>query len=289
MTTGLQPRGERIDIGGRALRVIRQGRRKPGAPLVLLEAGAFGFSADWAVVQDLLDHAGLRSLAYDRAGLGRSDPGPPPRNGEAVVRDLEALLSAAGEPAPYIVVGHSMAGLSVRLFTARHLGEVAGVVLVDATTPEASADPHSMRFVDAFGQLARGAAWAAGAGLLKPLSPLGDAIGVTPEAAAEKRWAFSHAPHNRWAADEASHWHASAAIARSQAPYPPDLPVAVVTAGGWEGAGDLKAAQSAPARASNHGYEAHVAGANHATLLGRRYAREIVKAVEHVMQVQGNR
>jgi pimeloyl-ACP methyl ester carboxylesterase len=240
-------------------------------------------------VQDLLDHAGLRSLAYDRAGLGRSAPGPAPTHAEAVVSDLEALLAAAGEAAPYIVVGHSMAGLSVRIFTARHLGEVAGVVLVDATTPEASGDPRSMFFVDAFGQVARGAAWAAGAGLLRPLSPLGDAIGVTPAAAAEKRWAFSHAPHNHWAADEASHWHESAAMARAHTPYPPDLPVAVVTAGGGDGAGDLKAAQSAPARASSNGYEVHVAGANHATLLGKRYAREIVRAVEHVMQVQGNR
>lgn len=285
---GLNPRGEMIDIGGRCLRVVREGARKPGAPLVVCEAGAFGFSADWAVVQDLLDHAGLRSLAYDRAGLGRSDAGPAPRDGAAVVADLEALLPTAGEAAPYVLVGHSMAGLSVRLFTARHPDEVIGVVLVDAATPEATDDPRRAGFVDAFGHLARGTAWAAGVGLLKPLSPLGDAIGVTPAAAAEKRWAFSHAPHNRWAADEATHWPASSALARRAAPYDHNLPVAVVTAAGTEGR-VVGAMQAAPARASRHGYEAHITGANHATLLGKRYAREIVKAVEHVIHAQGNR
>jgi pimeloyl-ACP methyl ester carboxylesterase len=286
MNAGLNPRGERIDIGGRALRIVRAGVRAPGAPLVLLEAGAFGFSADWAVVQDLLAKAQLKSLAYDRAGLGRSDPGPAPRDGAAVVADLEALLEAAGERGPYVVVGHSMAGLSVRLFTARRLKDVAGVVLVDAATPEASGEPRNAGFVDAFGHLARGAAWAAGAGLLRPLSPMGDAIGVTPEAAAEKRWAFANASHNHWAADEASHWRRTAEMARAAPPYPPELPVAAVTAGNLR---TLNEAQAAPARASRHGYEAQVAGANHATLLGHRFAREIVKAVEHVMQVQGSR
>ena len=58
---------------------------KTAAPTVILEAGAFGNSADWDyVVQDL--SVGGRVCAYDRAGLGRSQsveaqgsgqPGPP--------------------------------------------------------------------------------------------------------------------------------------------------------------------------------------------------------------------
>ena len=61
--------GERIDIGGRGLRVVRAGPTTDG-PLVVCEHGAFGCAADWAVVQDRLTAQGLRSLAYDRAGLG---------------------------------------------------------------------------------------------------------------------------------------------------------------------------------------------------------------------------
>ena len=281
-------RGEMVDIGGRALRVVRQGSRRQGDPLVICESGAFGFSADWAVVQDLLQHAGLRSLAYDRAGLGRSDAGPSPRNVRAVVHDLTALLRALDEASPYVLVGHSMAGLSVRMFTAEHAAQVTGLVLVDATTPEACSDTRLAGFISTFGHIARGTSWAAGLGLLKPLSPLGDAIGVTPAAAAEKRWAFGHPTHNRWAADEATHWHASAALAQATAAYDTGLPVAVVTAGGTEGRA-IGATRAGPARASSRGYEASIKGASHATLLGKRYAHEIVKAVDHVIQAQGNR
>ena len=46
----------------------------------VFESGAFGFSADWQVVQDMAAK-GVRSCAYDRAGLGFSDPGPQPRDG----------------------------------------------------------------------------------------------------------------------------------------------------------------------------------------------------------------
>src|SRR5579871_4348327 len=107
-------RGKMIDIGGRRLHLIAEGA--PGArPTVLLEAGAFGFSADWGVVQQRLAASGWHVLAYDRAGLGVSDPGPEPRDGQAVIDDLDALLAKTGERGPFILVGHSMAGLYLRL------------------------------------------------------------------------------------------------------------------------------------------------------------------------------
>src|SRR5665213_958362 len=127
-----RPRGRMIDIGaGRKLHAVRAGPRDDRGPLVVLEAGAFGFSADWAAVQDKLAAKRLPSLAYDRAGLGFSDSGPQPRDGLAIVGDLESLLAAIGEGGPLILCGHSMAGLHVRLFAARNPGRVAGVVLVD--------------------------------------------------------------------------------------------------------------------------------------------------------------
>ena len=93
---------------------------KGAGPTVLFEAGAFGFSADWGVVQEQLAAQGLRACAYDRAGMGLSDPGPQPRDGLAVVGDLERLLAAAHEKGPFILVGHSMAGLYLRLFANRN-------------------------------------------------------------------------------------------------------------------------------------------------------------------------
>jgi pimeloyl-ACP methyl ester carboxylesterase len=72
-------------------------------------------------------------LLYDRAGLGRSDPGPEPRTSARMVAELRALLREAGIDPPYVLVGHSLGGLNARLFACRHPDEVAGLVLVDAT------------------------------------------------------------------------------------------------------------------------------------------------------------
>src|SRR5690606_37432611 len=133
---GFHPsRGRLVDIGGRRLRANLAGPAS-ARPLVVLEAGSFGCAADWAVVQERLAAKGLRSLAYDRAGLGFSDPGPSPRDGRAVSSDLEALLAALDETGPLVTVGHSMAGLMLRVFATRNRERVRGVVLVDAVTPE---------------------------------------------------------------------------------------------------------------------------------------------------------
>lgn len=283
-----KPRGQLYDIGGgRRLHMVCAGPAKADGPTVLLEAGAFGFSADWGVVQDKLAAAGIRSCAYDRAGLGFSDPGPKPRDGLNVEDDLEKLLAAAGEKGPFILCGHSMAGLRLRLFAARNPALVKGVVLVDATTPEAMDNKVMRQFVSTFSNLSGLAAWGAGTGLFKPLvnTSFGDKIGLTGAAQAEKRWAFADGRHNYWAAEEVRDWPLAAGQARAAGAFPPELPVAVITAGAEAPGGPrsaFKAIQSAPATASRHGYVEHVAGAAHATLLGVSFADAIVRGVQHV-------
>lgn len=101
-----------------------------GSPAVILDYGAGGTSADWSDVHAAIS-ATTRTCAYDRAGQGFSDPGPLPRDASAIVNDLRATLKAAGVTGPYILVGHSMGSLHVRLFANRHLKDVAGMVLVD--------------------------------------------------------------------------------------------------------------------------------------------------------------
>ncbi len=61
------------------------------------------------------------------------------RTAQEVVDDLRALLVAAGEAGPYVLVGHSLGGLYVQLFAYQHPEEVAGLVLVDPTPEEFSA------------------------------------------------------------------------------------------------------------------------------------------------------
>jgi pimeloyl-ACP methyl ester carboxylesterase len=126
--TSLGP-GTRIDVGGHRLRLYCSGE---GEPVVVMDAGLGDSLEVWSELRPLVaDFA--RVCVYDRAGLGGSDPGPLPRTSAVIVEDLRRLLARAGEPAPYVLVGHSFGGLNVLLFAGRHPEEVAGLVLVDAT------------------------------------------------------------------------------------------------------------------------------------------------------------
>ena len=84
-----------------------------------------------------------RVCAYDRPGTAldadhrsRSDPVPMPRTAADAVADLHALIDGAGIPGPYVLVGHSLGGIIVRLYAATYPNEIAGVVLVDASHEE---------------------------------------------------------------------------------------------------------------------------------------------------------
>lgn len=275
-------RGELVDIGGRRLRCVRAGGRDDG-PLVVCEHGAFGCAADWAIVQEKLAALGVRSLAYDRAGMGGSEPGPGPRDGSAANEDLAALLDAIGERGQVVLAGHSMGGLTTRLFALTWPERVLGLVLVDAMTPGVLGLPGGTVAIDGFGRLLRLASASARVGLMVPVSyATHNLIGLTGDAAREKRGFHASPGHAYWAAEEVTNWPVTSALAGARE-LPEDLPVAVVTAGTLRGRNPLKLLQEAPARHSRFGYVAHIAGSTHASLLGPRYAREILRGVDHVL------
>jgi pimeloyl-ACP methyl ester carboxylesterase len=124
------PPGELVDIGGRRLHVQISGNASVSAPTVVLEAGLAATSLSWASVQPLIG-AFARVASYDRAGLGWSDDAVAPATARNAADDLHLLLSRAELPAPYILVGHSLGGLIVRVFQQLHPELVAGLVLVD--------------------------------------------------------------------------------------------------------------------------------------------------------------
>ena len=286
-----RPRGEMVQIDpGRSLRLVCEGPRSD-RPVVWLEAGAFGFAADWGAAQEALTETGWRSCAYDRAGMGYSPPGPAPRDGLNIVSDFEKLTTASEEPGPYILVGHSMAGLRLRQYAGRNPDKIAGLVLVDAATAEAAQNPRMSGFIKAFASASRWAARGASMGLYKPLAHtrMGDKIGLPKQAGAEKRWAFANGRHNRTSADEVALWAEASNQAAQQPPYDPKWPVAVVTAGPLKGREAWKAIQSAPANASHHGMIDHVEAATHTRLLGKDFADRIVKAVAFVANPGGGR
>ena len=121
-----------IDVGGYRLHVQCAGN---GSPTVVLEAGASSPSSDWDKVMPGVSRL-TRVCRYDRAGLGKSEAAPKPRTGERVTEDLRALLGKLGEPAPYVLVGHSFGGMFSVRYAARYPQEVAGLVLVDSSHEE---------------------------------------------------------------------------------------------------------------------------------------------------------
>ncbi len=106
-----------------------------GAPTVILEAGAGRAHDTWDAVWSALTTL-TRVCRYDRAGIGHSQSGPRPRTVQDVVTDLHALLHAAQLPRPYLLVGHSLGGLIVRLYAGLHPEEVVGLVLLDSSHPD---------------------------------------------------------------------------------------------------------------------------------------------------------
>jgi pimeloyl-ACP methyl ester carboxylesterase len=74
--------------------------------------------------------------AYDRVGLGKSNPGPEPETYFQAVTELHTLLKEAEIESPYILVGHSLGGMYMLLYTHRYSGEVSGLILVDSSHPD---------------------------------------------------------------------------------------------------------------------------------------------------------
>lgn len=122
-----------VDVGGHRLYYQCRGH---GSPTVILEAGGPGDSTSWSRVTADIART-TRVCAYDRANLGKSDKGiPKPRTFQDMTRDLQALLENAHIGGPYILAGHSMGGMLVRVFADQHPEEVAGLVLVDSAHPD---------------------------------------------------------------------------------------------------------------------------------------------------------
>jgi len=125
------PPGRLIQVEGRHMHLYCVGS---GAPTVVLEDGQGGASLNWTWVQRDLVRT-TRVCSYDRPGYGWSDPADAPMDATETSRQLAALLAAANETAPYLLVGHSLGGAYARLFATQHRDAMAGLVLVDATHP----------------------------------------------------------------------------------------------------------------------------------------------------------
>ena len=133
--TAFPPPGQMIDIGTHRLHLYALGE---GSPVVVMDAGSGDNLLTWHPVQSEIAKF-TRVVGYDRSGIGWSERGAKPRSGALVVEELHALLMAAKLPAPYVLVGHSMGGVHVRMFAHAYPDLVAGLVLVDSSHEQQAA------------------------------------------------------------------------------------------------------------------------------------------------------
>jgi pimeloyl-ACP methyl ester carboxylesterase len=124
----------------------------PTLPVVLI-SGTQGAGDDWTHVlgpdgpqpsaSSVFDQTAelTRVCIYDRPGTthftdepNASTPVTQPTTAEDGVVDLAALLTAAEEPGPYVLVGASWGGLIAQLYARQYPEDVAGLVFVDAAS-----------------------------------------------------------------------------------------------------------------------------------------------------------
>lgn len=101
-----------------------------GSPTVVFDSGLGDGTRVWGLIQPAVAKY-TRACSYDRAGLGFSDPPTRASTSANMVDDLHHLLDAAHVKPSYILVGHSLGGMNVKLYAEKYLPEVAGLVFVD--------------------------------------------------------------------------------------------------------------------------------------------------------------
>jgi len=128
------PPGRMVNVGGYRIHVLAEGP-SDGRPSVVWMPG--GHAAGFAfhhLHRELRGEA--RSVLVDRPGTGWSDIGPFPRTTAREAEEVFRALEGAGEPGPYVLVGHSFGGLLAGNMARRRPERVAALVMVDATPPD---------------------------------------------------------------------------------------------------------------------------------------------------------
>ncbi len=106
--------------------------RKAGEPVVVCECGFGSGGGSYLPLLSQLPDT-MPVFTYDRNGLGDSVIDTTLVSDADVVTRLHDLLAALQIEPPYLLVGHSLGGPLVRLFSALYPDEVAGLMLIDPT------------------------------------------------------------------------------------------------------------------------------------------------------------
>jgi pimeloyl-ACP methyl ester carboxylesterase len=278
-----------IHVDGRQTHLQVLGAESDG-PTVVLEAGMGSFSPNWYWVQQELA-ATVRSVAYDRAGLGWSRRSRRPRDAQTIAVELRDALREAGIEPPYVLAGHSFGGLPVRAFADLYPDLTAGLILVDASHPDQWvrwSTPHADRILEVSQRIL---GWLGWFGLLRALHlARGISAGLPARQAAELR---AGAALPGFAATEAAQirsWSVSREQLKAAAPLG-DLPLAVLAVTEQPVGGQLLTAlQRELAELTENASFQVVQGASHETVISdREHARIVAATIGAVVQAATDR
>lgn len=121
-----------VEVDGYTMRVLAGGlgTRDPGEAVVVFESGVGVPVESWgSVIPSVAEFAAV--LAYDRFGVGQSDPNGLPATPPGRAAQLHALLQSLGVDPPIVVVGHGWGGVVAHYYSGLYPEEVAGAVYID--------------------------------------------------------------------------------------------------------------------------------------------------------------
>jgi pimeloyl-ACP methyl ester carboxylesterase len=255
-STNAPTTGRTYLVNGHRLYLSCTGR---GGPTVVFLNGLGERTPSWASVQRTVS-ATSRVCVFDRAGEGWSGRGAGPQDAHQVSFDLHELLRTAQVPGPYLLAGHSIGGAYALVYAAMYPRQVAGMALIDSSSPDQFDLPDYPRFYSM---------WRRIGALLPSLSRIGGGLaGESSREYTADRIEFNELPRVFDQAKALRSLHGK--------------PLAVVTADrgamrGWE------AAQAKLAGLSTNSFRVHVPGATHATILeNEAYARIAARAIVEV-------
>jgi pimeloyl-ACP methyl ester carboxylesterase len=123
------PPGKLVDVDGHRMHIFCQGK---GSPTVIVEQGIGAQSLSWAQLNERMS-AFTTVCAYDRAGMGYSDPLNHPTPAAEVAQRLHTLLERVQIADDIVLVGWSAGGIYVREYYRQFPDRVKGMVLVDSS------------------------------------------------------------------------------------------------------------------------------------------------------------
>lgn len=113
---------------------IHYKKKGSGGPTVVFQSGLGGDYKIWEQIQDsLAKHT--TTISYDRAGLLWSEHTKDIKTLENITAELQQLLEKTNCPKPYILVGHSLAGITLRPFIKNNLKDISAIVFADVSHP----------------------------------------------------------------------------------------------------------------------------------------------------------